>query len=345
MLMMLSIRPIGSRGSCLAACIRFLIFVPRSFLYLQQKTLRLSSSFYVLAQKHPKMLKKETSNNQTPKKKVTVKTYLVRLPFGTNRPILTRIQEGDVRHNRAQIYGCCCGKHLPESNTQQQVSQAKPQKRVPQPPIPPKASYQRGRHPFHKKPALAQMPDLPRYAQPVKLIRKQEQDQAQNQQAQKQDKKQAAKLKSQEKPQKPQLPKDATQNQLRRYRLERFYAECENPLQTQELPPNWTWYPYASHQVQRDEDQSKPPLEKDRLAHKKDSLDLPQEPGPAYRGRRPFDSDVQMPTSRIQPPQERPQQQIWESNYLVLTPMSSRASSGVDENSNYEWHSVIGTPN
>ncbi|BCR92181.1 uncharacterized protein ACHE_80081A [Aspergillus chevalieri] len=258
------------------------------------------------------MLKKETSNNQTPKKKVTVKTYL----------------EGDVRHNRAQIYGCCCGKHLPESNTQQQVSQAKPQKRVPQPPIPPKASYQRGRHPFHKKPALAQMPDLPRYAQPVKLIRKQEQDQAQNQQAQKQDKKQAAKLKSQEKPQKPQLPK-------MRPRIN----------STQELPPNWTWYPYASHQVQRDEDQSKPPLEKDRLAHKKDSLDLPQEPGPAYRGRRPFDSDVQMPTSRIQPPQERPQQQIWESNYLVLTPMSSRASSGVDENSNYEWHSVIGTPN
>ncbi|ODM14584.1 hypothetical protein SI65_09929 [Aspergillus cristatus] len=272
------------------------------------------------------MLKEEPLKKQTPKKEVTVKTYL----------------EDDVRHNHAQFQGCCCGKHLPESNTQQQASQVKPQKRVPQPPQPPKASYQRGRHPFYKKPALPQTPDLPRYAQPVKLIWKQEQDQPQNQQAQKPDKKQVAKLKSQKKPQeKLQLPKDPTQDQLRRYRLERFYTECENPLQTQELPPNWAWYPYISRRVQQDEDQGKPPLEKDRLVHKKDSPDLPQEPGPAYRGRRPFDSDVQMSTSRIQPPQERPQQQTWESNYGVLTTMSSRASSGVDENSNDEWHSVM----
>ncbi|OJJ79358.1 uncharacterized protein ASPGLDRAFT_29971 [Aspergillus glaucus CBS 516.65] len=275
------------------------------------------------------MSKKESPKKQTPKKEVTVKTYL----------------EDSVNHNHVQTQGCCCGKHLPEPNSQHQESQLKHQKRISLLPQYPKNSYQYERQPFHKKPALHQAPDLPRYSQPVKLIRKQEQEQGQKQQGQKVEKDKNAKSKSQEKPQqKMQLPRNPTQEQIRRYRLERFYAECEAPLETQEQFPSWPQYPYTSNQNERDENQGKPSVEKDWIAPKKETTDLPRFPVAAYGGRRPFKSQGQLSTSRIQPPQEKPEQQSRSSDNRSLIPESSRSSSTSDAESSAECESVFGIP-
>lgn len=83
-------------------------------------------------------------------------------------------------------------------------------------------------------------------------------------------------------------------------------------------------------------------MERHYTAPEKAAMDLPRFPVAAYSGRRPFNGSIQLPTSRTQPPQEKPQQRSRSSDKGSLTPESSRPSSAIDAVSSAECDSLFG---